>query len=62
MSYPLSYVHAFITLIICELCKSTCANLFHKIICEIRNFRRFYAITIEKIASLARLYTATRCQ
>ncbi|ECE0793436.1 amino acid permease [Salmonella enterica subsp. diarizonae] len=50
MSYPLSYVHAFITLIICELCKSTCANRFHKIICEIRNFRRFYAITIEKIA------------
>ncbi|EDY3883045.1 amino acid permease [Salmonella enterica] len=53
MSDTVSYIHAFITLIFCALCKSTCASLLHEITCDIRKRRRFYAITIEKIAKIA---------
>ncbi|ECC6544880.1 amino acid permease [Salmonella enterica] len=60
MSDTVSYIHAFITLIFCALCKSTCASLLHEITCDIRKRRRFYAITIEKIAKIAWLYVAAR--
>ncbi|EDI7990269.1 amino acid permease [Salmonella enterica] len=60
MSDTVSYIHAFITLISCALCKSTCASLLHKITCDIRKIRRFYAITIEKIAKIAWLYVTAR--
>ncbi|EBF9657159.1 amino acid permease, partial [Salmonella enterica subsp. enterica serovar Weltevreden] len=50
MSDTVSYIHAFITLIFCALCKSTCASLLYEITCDIRKRRGFYAITIEKIA------------
>ncbi|ECG1721271.1 hypothetical protein FOE31_20885 [Salmonella enterica] len=62
MSYPVSYVHAFITLIICVLCKSTCANFFDEITCEIRKLWRFYAITIKGFASFAWIYATTCCK
>ncbi|EAA9392308.1 amino acid permease, partial [Salmonella enterica] len=36
MSDTVSYIHAFITLIFCALCKSTCASLLYEITCDIR--------------------------
>ncbi|EAY4811404.1 hypothetical protein T031_21640 [Salmonella enterica] len=44
----------------CTLCKSTCASLLYEITCDIRKRRRFYAITIEKIAEIAWLYVTAR--
>ncbi|HAC6518856.1 TPA_asm: amino acid permease [Salmonella enterica subsp. houtenae serovar 45:g,z51:-] len=60
MSDTVSYIHAFITLIFCVLCKSTCASLLYEITCDIRKIRRFYAIAIEKIAEIAWLYVTAR--